>query len=63
MHYCLIPAPLFQANIGTGFYDSESAVGFTSAGRVSNDVALYLGITTDIDGDEGGGTIGASYQR
>jgi hypothetical protein len=63
MCYCLTPAKKFQVNICGGFYDSESAVGVTGAGRVNNDVALCFGIATDTDGDEVGGKIAASYQR
>ena len=40
----------------------ESAVGITGAGRVTENVALYFGVASDIDGDEVGGKVGMSYQ-
>jgi autotransporter adhesin len=60
----ILPDPdmKFGVNVGGGFYDSESAIGITGAGRVNKDVALYFGVATDTDGDEVGAKVGAFYQ-
>ncbi len=60
----LLPDPgrKFRVNVGGGFYDGESAIGITGAGRVNENVALYFGLGTDIDGDEVAAKVGASYQ-
>lgn len=56
------PGKKFRVNVGGGFYDSESAVGITGAGRVTENVALYFGVAADVDGDEVGAKVGMSYQ-
>ncbi|MEH6604175.1 MAG: YadA C-terminal domain-containing protein [Pseudomonadales bacterium] len=58
------PGKKFRLNVGGGFYNSESAIGITGAGRVGKkgDTALYIGVGSDIDGEEIGGKVGVSFQ-
>ena len=56
------PGKKFRVNVGGGFYDSESAVGITGAGRITENVALYFGVASDVDGDEVGAKVGMSFQ-
>ncbi|MEH6552256.1 MAG: YadA-like family protein [Pseudomonadales bacterium] len=58
------PGKKFRMNIGGGFYNSESAIGITGSGRVGKkgDTALYIGVGSDIDGEEVGGKVGVSFQ-
>ncbi len=52
----------FRVNLGGGYYNGESAVALTGAGRVNRDIAVYFGIGSDTDFKETAGKIGVSYQ-
>ncbi len=56
------PGRTFRLNLGTAYYNSESAFGLTGAGRISEDVGIYIGVGTDLRGREFGGTAGVSVQ-
>jgi hypothetical protein len=60
----LLPDPdkRFRLNLGGGYYNGESAIGLTGAGRINKDVAVYFGIGTDSGFEETAAKIGVSYQ-
>lgn len=60
----LLPDPdkRFRLNLGGGYYNGESAIGLTGAGRVDRDLAVYFGIGSDSGFNETAGKIGVSYQ-
>ena len=60
----LLPDPdkRFRVNLGGGYFNGESAIGLTGAGRINRDVAAYFGIGTDSGFNETAGKIGISYQ-
>ncbi len=57
------PGKKFRLNLGGGFYNGESAIGLTGAGRVGdNGTAVYFGLGSGVDGSEMGGKAGVSFQ-
>ncbi len=57
------PGKKFRLNVGGGFYNGESAIGLTGAGRVGeNGTAVYFGLGGGVDGSEMGGKAGVSFQ-
>jgi hypothetical protein len=36
------PGKQFRVNVGGGFYGGESAIGITAAGRINQDIAMYV---------------------
>jgi autotransporter adhesin len=56
------PGKSFRLNIGGGYYGNQGAVGLTGAGRITEDTSIYIGVGSDVDGEEVGGKIGVSFQ-
>jgi hypothetical protein len=56
------PGKSFRINLGGGFYGGAQAIGFTGAGRISDDTAVYFGVGRDSNAKEVGGKVGVSFQ-
>ena len=56
------PGRNFRVNVGGGYYNGESAIGITGAGRINDQVALYFGLGSDTGFNETAAKVGVSYQ-
>jgi autotransporter adhesin len=56
------PGKSFRLNIGGGYYGNQGAIGLTGAGRITEDTSIYIGVGSDVNGEEVGGKVGVSFQ-
>jgi autotransporter adhesin len=52
----------FRLNFGSAVYKGEAALGITGAGRITENVILYIGVGSDMGFHEAGGKAGISLQ-
>ena len=56
------PGKRFRVTMGAGLYRSEPAIAIGASGRVTEDVALYVSLGSDVEFEAGGGKAGVSFQ-
>ncbi len=56
------PGARFRLNVGIGYFGGAMAYGVTGTGRLVDDTAIYLGVSTDGDFSQVAAKAGASWQ-